>query len=74
MKQKRRLQRNPLYMRKKVYPLRWVSTEKYIDGMRHIKVKVVTRGFEEDYIYQDDLPTCNKERSRLMFALFLVLH
>ena len=42
--------------------------------MRNIKVKVVTRGFEEDYIYQDDLPTCNKERSRLMFALFLVLH
>lgn len=36
---------------KKVYLLRWVSTEKYIDGMRNIKVKVVTREFEEDYIY-----------------------
>ena len=50
---------------------RWVYSEKYVDGKRQIKARLVARGFEETEITQTDSPTCSKECIRLIFALLI---
>ena len=51
--------------------VRWVFTEKYIDGKRNIKARLVARGFEEGHLDQNYSPACSKECLRLMFTLLL---
>ena len=44
---------------------RWVYTEKYIDGIKVIKARLVARGYEETEELLVDSPTCSKECLRL---------
>ena len=48
-------------------PVRWVISEKLIDGNNYIKARLVARGFEEgeDSPIKRDSPTCMKESLRL---------
>lgn len=48
--------------------LRWVITEKKIDGKCHVKARLVARGFES-FDQRCDSPTCSKENIRLVFAI-----
>ena len=51
--------------------VRWVITEKIIDGITRMKARLVARGFEEieNHNIRKDSPTCGKENLRLMFLL-----
>ena len=40
---------------------RWVFTEKFIDGKKAVKARLVARGFEEETTVQVDSPACSKE-------------
>ena len=53
----------------KVVSVRWVFTDKYIDGKHVTKARLVARGFEESELLQTDSPTCSKESIRLMTAI-----
>ena len=49
---------------------RWIITEKFINGIRKIKARIVARGFEEDSSsLRTDSPTCNRESLRLCFVV-----
>jgi hypothetical protein len=49
---------------------RWILTEKYIDGQKTIKARLVARGFEEDSSNMTkDSPTCTKESLRIVFTV-----
>ncbi|XP_066911985.1 uncharacterized protein [Clytia hemisphaerica] len=50
---------------------RWVFTEKFIDGKKSIKSRLVARGFEEDSSFQVNSPTCSKEALRLASTLMM---
>ncbi len=51
---------------------RWVITEKYKEGVKCVKARLVARGFEEADIgeIRKDSPTCGKESLRLCLTLF----
>lgn len=49
--------------------LRWILTEKRVDGNRVVKARLVARGFEENFDERCDSPTCSKEYLRLALAL-----
>ncbi len=51
---------------------RWVITEKYKEGERFVKARLVARGFEEAEIndIRKDSPTCGKDSLRLCLTLF----
>ena len=51
---------------------RWVITEKYKEGEKFVKARLVARGFEEDQIndIRKDSPTCGKDSLRLSLTLF----
>ena len=54
---------------------RWVITEKFADGERVTKARLVARGFEEDSSdMMKDSPTCTKESLRLVFAAAATQH
>ena len=53
----------------KVVSVRWVFTDKYIDGKHVTKARLVARGFEESELLQTDSPTCSEESIRLMTAI-----
>ena len=51
--------------------VRWVLTEKLIEGKTQVKARLVARGFEDagrDDVRKDS-PTCGRENLRLLFAL-----
>ena len=49
---------------------RWIITEKFKNGVRKIKARLVARGFEEDSSdMRTDSPTCNRESLRLVFVV-----
>ena len=50
---------------------RWVFTEKFVDGKKSIKSRLVARGFEEDSSFQVNSPTCSKEALRLASTLMM---
>ena len=46
--------------------LRWVFYEKYSNGELNVKVRLVTKGFQEDNSdILKDSPTCSKESMQL---------
>ena len=48
---------------------RWILTEKYVDGKKIVKARLVARGFEEDSsMMTKDSPTCTKESLRIVFT------
>ena len=54
----------------RVISVRWVVTEKVIDGMTKIKARLVARGFEENTeSLRKDSPTCSKETVRILLSL-----
>ena len=49
---------------------RWIITEKFKDGERIVKARLVARGFEEDSSdMAKDSPTCSRECLRLVFVV-----
>ena len=53
---------------------RWIITEKFKDGVRKVKARLVARGFEEDSSeLRTDSPTCNRESLRLVFAVASIM-
>ena len=56
--------------------VRWVLTEKYINGNSTIKAHLVARGFEEPNLdaMRKDSPTCCKENFRILLAIIAVKH
>ena len=55
----------------KCISVRWVFTDKYIDGKHSVKARLVARGFEETELMQTDSPTCSKESIRLMTSILV---
>ena len=57
----------------KIKGSRWVITEKYKEGEKFVKARLVARGFEEDQIndIRKDSPTCGKDSLRLSLTLFV---
>ena len=56
------------YTNQKTISSRWVPTERYKDGKKIIKTRLVARGFEEDSSkIRKDSPTCGRESLRLVF-------
>ena len=54
----------------KFVTLRWVISEKYVNGKNKVKARLVARGFQEDnHDILSDSPTCNKESMRLVLNL-----
>ena len=50
--------------------LRWVLTEKLIDGEWKPKARLVARGFEEDlFDHRTDSPTCSRDTLRIALSL-----
>ena len=48
---------------------RWIITEKFKDGKKIVKARLVVRGFEEDSSnFTKDSPTFSRESLRLVFA------
>ena len=53
-------------------PSRWVITEKINNRNKVVKVRLVSRGFEEDSSnILKDSPTCNKESMRWILTLLV---
>ena len=50
---------------------RWVITEKYKEGKKVVKARLVARGFEENNLssLRKDSPTCGKDCLRLIFTI-----
>ncbi|XP_057314680.1 uncharacterized protein LOC130655883 [Hydractinia symbiolongicarpus] len=54
----------------KALSVRWVVTEKILNGKKKMKARLVARGFEEiDNDILKDSPTCSKESLRLILTL-----
>ena len=49
--------------------VRWVCTEKLVDGTNKLKARLVARGFEEMEKAQSDSPTGNKDTLKLFLAI-----
>ena len=49
--------------------VRWVCTEKCLDGEKKIKARLVARGFEEVHKAQSDSPTGNKDTLRIFLSI-----
>ena len=48
---------------------RWIITEKFKDGKKIVKARIVAREFEEDSSdFTKDLPSCSRECLHLVFA------
>ena len=57
------------YSNQKTISSRWVLTEKFAEGKRKVKARLVARGFEEDSSgFRKDSPTCSRESLRLVFV------
>ena len=57
------------YTNQRTISSRWVLTEKFKEGERVTKARLVARGFEEDSSkYRKDSPTCCRESLRLVFV------
>ena len=55
--------------------VRWVITEKMINGVLVIKARLVVRGYEEDTEnMQKDAPTCSKEAIRILITIASTMH
>ena len=55
--------------------LRWVNTEKYINGKLTLKSRLVARGFQEDTSnILSDSPTCSKESLRLILNIIATFY
>ena len=52
---------------------RWVLTEKFVNGNKTTKARLVARGFEEDHLakLRTDSPTCGKESLRIVIAIII---
>ena len=49
---------------------RWITSEKFVDGKKITKARLVARGFEEDSSKMTkDSPTCTKESLRIVFTV-----
>ena len=55
----------------KCVSVRWVFTEKFIDGKKIVKARLVARGFEETESFQVDSPTCSKESLRIALTIMV---
>ena len=60
------------YNGQKCISVRWVFTEKYVDGKKIVKAGLVARGFEESEPLQVDSPMCSKESLRLVASLIVL--
>ena len=59
----------------KYITVRWVITEKMVDGVLVIKARLVVRGFEENtQNMQKDAPTCSREAIRLLVTIASAMH
>ncbi|KAK4319794.1 hypothetical protein Pmani_009312 [Petrolisthes manimaculis] len=55
--------------------VRWVVTEKVVDGQTVVKARLVARGFEEETgNLRKDSPTCSKEAVRLALSVAATTH
>ena len=45
------------------FPTRWVLTEKFVNGNKTTKARLIERGFEEDHLakLRTDSPTCKRK-------------
>ena len=55
----------------KCLSVRWTFTEKFVDGKKVFKARLVARGFKETEPIQADPPTCSKEAIRLTSTLLV---
>ena len=56
------------YTGQKLISSKWVFTEKFKDGQRVLKARLVARGFEEDdKQLRTDSPTCSREGMRMVY-------
>ena len=55
--------------------VRWVITEKIINGVLVIKARLVVRGYEENTEnMQKDAPTCSREAIRILITIASAMH
>ena len=47
----------------------WVITQKYVEGVRKVKARLVARGFQDTEEVQKDSPTLTTEANRLLLTL-----
>ena len=52
---------------------RWVLTEKFVNGNKTTKARLVASGFEEDHLakLRTDSPTCGKESLQIVIAIII---
>ena len=55
------------YTGQKTISSRWVMTEKYKDGEKIMKARLVARGYEESSNLRKDSPTCSREGRRMVY-------
>ena len=54
----------------KFIDLRWVFSEKYVNGEQNVKARLVAKGFQEDNSdILSDSPTCSKESMHLVLNI-----
>ena len=62
------------YVNQNTVSSRWIITEKFKDGARKVKARLVARGFEEDSSnLKTDSPTCNREFLKLVFEVASIM-
>ena len=62
------------YTGQKLISSKWVFTEKYKDGQRVLKARLVARGFEEDdKQLRTDSPTCSREGMRMVYLTAVMM-
>ena len=58
------------YDNQKLISVKWIVTEKYVEGRKKLKARLVARGFEEsDFDFQSDSPTCSKDSLRITLTI-----
>ena len=57
------------YAGHKLISVKWVISEKNVNGKPIIKARLVPRGYEEEDTVQSDSPTCYKESVRILLAV-----
>ena len=61
------------YDNQKLISLRWVNTNKTVNGINKVKSRLVARGVQEQENIQSDSPTCSKESIRIILNIIATL-